>query len=87
METDIEKTSLNACKTVFPRGTVTRMLLNFIRANVCQITGLSSSGGLRVTAMDENVRLHVKMFLALSLVPAADVSHNITSFYRYFPRF
>lgn len=67
---DFEKASLNACATVFPRA---QLVGCFFHLGQCMWRRVQDSNLAESYRDDENVRLHVKMLLALSFVPAGDV--------------
>lgn len=67
---DFEKAILNSCETVFPGA---RLVGCFFHLGQCLWRKVQECHLAETYRDDENVRMHIKMLLALSFVPVADV--------------
>ena len=67
---DFEKASINACQTIFPGD---RLAGCFFHLGQCLWHTVQDCSLAEVYRDGENVRINVKMLLALSFVPVADV--------------
>ena len=69
---DFEKASLNACATIFPGA---RLAGCFFHLGQCLWRKVQECHLAEAYRDDENVRMYVKMLLALSFVPVEDVPY------------